>query len=195
MIDTPLYRFPQYLREKVQDYLTLGWINRFPVIQSITPAALAAQILTRVLGPSRVGDYVYVDFASGAGGPTPYIEQHLNQTLRDQGQDPVQFVLTDISPHVSAWDAITKKSDNVAYVRHSVDATDAPPASELLASVPEASSDACRGRKVMRLFSLAFHHFDDPLAAKVLENTLKTSDGFWYVSSSPWSIAHWDWSV
>ncbi|RVX74669.1 hypothetical protein B0A52_01796 [Exophiala mesophila] len=178
--------FPPYLREKVQDYLTLGWTNRFPIIQSISPAALAAQILTQVLGLSRVAEYVYVDFASGAGGPTPYIERHLNRTLRDHSQsqrndqDPVQFVLTDINPHVSAWEAIVKKSDNVAYVRKSVDATDAPEASELLDCVAggRIGREKKKKKKVMRLFSLAFHHFDDDLAAKVLENTVKTSDGF-----------------
>ena len=31
---------------------------------------------------------------------------------------------------------------------------------------------------VFRLFSLAFHHFDDELAIKILEDTLKTSKGF-----------------
>ena len=35
-----------------------------------------------------------------------------------------------------------------------------------------------KGQKIMRLFSLAFHHFDDDLAAKVLQNTIETSDGF-----------------
>lgn len=35
-----------------------------------------------------------------------------------------------------------------------------------------------RGGKIMRLFSLAFHHFPDPLARDILRNTLHTSDGF-----------------
>lgn len=132
--------------------------------------------MSSVLG-TRVADYVYVDFASGAGGPTPYIEQHLNQTLRDEGRkEDVKFVLTDIKPHVAAWDAVAKKSDNVSYVAQSIDATDVPTADVLLKGVPDV-----KGKKVMRLFSLAFHHFDDDLASKVLENTIETSDGFWYV--------------
>lgn len=127
---------------------------------------------------SRVSDYVYVDFASGAGGPTPYIEQHLNEELRKQGKEDVKFVLTDISPHVNAWEAIAKKSDNITYVPYSVDATNAPPAEELLKHVPGAGVQG-KKVKIMRLFSLAFHHFDDELAAKVLENTVETADGFW----------------
>lgn len=134
-----------------------------------------ARVLSTVLGP-RVSDYVYVDFASGAGGPTPYIESHLNQELRDAGKEEVKFVLTDISPHVSAWEAIAKKSDNITYVPQSVDATDAPSPATLLRDVP-----GVLGKKIIRLFSLSFHHFDDDLAAKVLENTVETADGFWYV--------------
>ena len=166
-------RFPQTLREKVQDYLTLGWVNRLPVIQTTSPAALVSRVLSSVLGP-RVSDYVYVDFASGAGGPTPYIEKHLNEELRDAGKEDVKFVLTDISPHVSAWEAIEKRSENISYIPQSIDATNAPTADTLLEDV-----SGVQGKKVMRLFSLAFHHFDDELAAKVLENTIETSDGFW----------------
>jgi hypothetical protein len=98
----------------------------------------------------------------------------MNQGLRDAGKENVKFVLTDIKPHVSAWDAIAKKNDNITYIPQSVDATDAPSAETLLRDVP-----GVRGKKIMRLFSLAFHHFDDDLAAKVLENTIETADGFW----------------
>lgn len=169
----PFHRFPQTLREKVQDYLTLGWINTFPVIQSTSPAALVSRVLSTVLGP-RISDYVYVDFASGAGGPTPYIENHLNTELLAAGKDEVKFVLTDISPHVGAWETVTKKSKNVSYIPQSVDATNAPASETLLKDVPGA-----KDKKVMRLFSLAFHHFDDDLGARILENTIETSDGFW----------------
>ena len=82
-------------------------------------------------------------------------------------------MLSDISPHIQAWNAAAKKSDNLSYISRSVDATDAPPAKELLKDVR-----GTQGKKVMGLFSLAFHHFDDDLAAKVLQNTVDTSDGF-----------------
>ena len=131
-------------------------------------------MLSSVLGP-RVSDYAYVDFASGAGGPIQYIEKELNTQLRAEGTDAVQFVLSDISPHVGAWSALAKKSENLSYIAQSVDATNASSPETLLKDVP-----AARGKKVMRLFNLAFHHFDDELAAKVLENTVDTSDGFWY---------------
>lgn len=177
-LTSPL-RWPQTLREKVQDYLTIGWTNRLPIIQSIAPCELAAKVLSIVLG-SRVSEYVYVDFASGSGGPTPFIEKQLNAQLRQTGQHEVKFVLSDISPHVSAWSALSKKSENLSYISQSIDATNAPDADTMLKDVSVAS-----GAKVMRLFSLAFHHFDDDLAAKVLENTIETADGFWCVHTSP----------
>lgn len=35
-----------------------------------------------------------------------------------------------------------------------------------------------QGKKVFRLFNLAFHHFDDELGRRILRNTLQTSEGF-----------------
>ena len=53
-----------------------------------------------------------------------------------------------------------------------VDAANCP--SDLLSrtSVPEKS------KRQFRLFSLAFHHFPDIIAVRILRNTLATSDGF-----------------
>ena len=157
----------------MQDNLTLGWINKFPFLQAVAPAALVSRVLCTVLGP-RISDYAYVDFASGAGGPTPYIENHMNSELRAAHEEEVKFVLTDISPHVAAWEAAAQKSKNISYIPQSIDAAHAPSAETLLRYLPDAED-----KKVMRLFSLAFHHFDDDLAAKILENTIETSDGFW----------------
>lgn len=152
------------------------WRTRQPIIQTVSPARLVAQTLSAALGP-RISDYVYVDFASGAGGPTPYIERILNKQLRDEGKDEVKMVLSDLKPHLSAWEPLAKKSENLSYVPQGVDAANCPAAQSLLKDVP-----GVEGKKVMRLFSLAFHHFDDDLAAKILENTIETSDGFWYDS-------------
>ena len=126
-----------------------------------------------MLGP-RISDYVYIDFASGSGGPIPYIEKELNEQLHEEGKGEVKFVLSDISPHVNAWNTAAKKSDNLSYISERVDATNAPPTKTLLKGIAGA-----QGKKVMRLFCLAFHHFDDDLAAQVLQNTVETSDGFW----------------
>lgn len=161
------------MREKIQYALTLAWINKFPILQSAAPCDVVASVLTSVLGP-KIGEYVYVDFASGAGGPTPFIEKQVNAQLQREGKGQVQFVLSDISPHVEAWQDAARKSANLHYISGSVDASAAAPTAKLLRNVPNAES-----KGIMRLFSLAFHHFDDELGGKILKNTIETSDGFW----------------
>jgi hypothetical protein len=189
------FRFPQYLREKVQSCLTLAWTFRAPIVQKTSPAELVASTLYRVLSNS-VTNYTYVDFCAGAGGPTPYIEQDLNAKLmsrqpnspaihsdysprhsrairRPTGSAAVKFVLTDLHPHIPDWTEAAKKSQNLSFIPKSVDAANAP--TDLI------DSD---GKKVFRLFNLAFHHFEDDLGRDILRNTLETADGFGYVTVS-----------
>ncbi|KAI9801022.1 MAG: hypothetical protein M1825_003556 [Sarcosagium campestre] len=165
--------FPPYLREKVQAWLTLAWTLHLPGIQPTSASQLVASVLSRLLS-SSVPNYTFIDFCAGAGGPTPTIERQLNAQLAASavgaGQPapaPARFLLTDISPHREAWAAAAKRSDNLGYVPESVDAANAP-------------QDLGRedGKKVFRLFNLAFHHFDDDLAERILRNTLEGADGF-----------------
>ena len=65
----------------------------------------------------------------------------------------------------------------------SVDATNAP--RDLL---DRAGLWEGQDKKVMRLFSLAFHHFDDELAGNILKNTVETADGFALVSLGTLSL-------
>lgn len=77
--------------------------------------------------------------------------------------------MSDIKPNVPAWEKAVRGSRNLSFVAESVDATDP----------PEAVVSAKRtDRAVFRVYCLAFHHFDDGLAAKVLQSTLGTADGF-----------------
>lgn len=157
-----------------------------PVLQKTSPAQLVATTLRRVLRGS-ITNYTYVDFCAGAGGPTPFIEKDLNTQLTldrhhssqaangdkinpSEGTGAVEFVLTDLHPHIPEWTKAVKKSENLSYVSEPVDAANAP--TDLLG----------RGsKKTFRLFFLAFHHFDDPLAREILRNTLQTADGFGFV--------------
>ncbi|KAK3945679.1 hypothetical protein QBC46DRAFT_302907 [Diplogelasinospora grovesii] len=88
-------------------------------------------------------------------------------TTSDQ---PVRFVLTDLHPHVEDWQKAASASPNLSYIPDSVDAANAP--ADLVGRYKR------DGKKVFRLFNLAFHHFDDPLARAILKNTVETSDGF-----------------
>jgi hypothetical protein len=186
------YRWPKYLREKVQSGLTLAWTFRMPVLQKISPAQLVASTLRSVLA-SSVTSYAYVDFCAGAGGPTPFIERDLNAQLMldrqkssavanehatkpytctsdEKDTGTVKFVLTDLHPHIAEWTKAATKSKNLSFISEPVDATNAP-------------TDLIKrdGKKIFRLFFLAFHHFDDPMAREILRNTMETADGFGYV--------------
>ncbi|KAI9708993.1 MAG: hypothetical protein M1812_007806 [Candelaria pacifica] len=166
--------FPSYLRSKVQASLTLAWRLKLPLIQHASPASLVSSVLRHLLNTSK-SQYTIVDFCAGAGGPTPTIEKLLNEQLasetkaKDGDYNAVDFILTDLHPHLDAWQEAVKKSDNLKYISKSIDAANAP--SELI-------KKKAQGRKVIRLFNLAFHHFDDELATQILKNTIETADGF-----------------
>ncbi len=116
--------------------------------------------------------WAMIDFCAGGGGPTPAIERIVNAAL-PTGADPVRFVLTDLHPHAENWAAAAAASPNILYEAEPVDASAA--ARSLIDKY--AVVDGKR-KKVFRLFNLAFHHFDDPLAKEILKNTVETSDGF-----------------
>jgi hypothetical protein len=183
-----------------------AWTFSLPFLWSCSPATLVARVLQRQIG-AAISKYTFIDFCAGAGGPTPYIERALNASLsRSSSVLPppsttdaasnetpsyaavaasqngsatasaetdlkaVDFVLTDLHPHPDSWSQIAASSKHVTYVPYPVDASDAP---EGLIEKYTSS-----GKRVFRLFNLAFHHFDDPLARAILKNTVETSDGF-----------------
>ncbi|KAL2133998.1 hypothetical protein VTI74DRAFT_1251 [Chaetomium olivicolor] len=170
--------FPNFLRAYFQAALTAAWTTHIPLLQTSSPARLVARLLTTHLSPYDLGSYTIIDFCAGGGGPTPSIERHLNRSLgpsttangSSSSTEPaaataVKFVLTDLHPHTELWSQAAAESSNVEYVPYPVDA----------GAVPEAVVGKYRGRakKVFRLFNLAFHHFDDGLARKVLRDAVQ----------------------
>lgn len=190
--DSRPHRWPPLLRTYVQDYLTLGWTFRLPLLQPYgAPCEIAARLLTRLLGgPAGISAYTFIDFCSGSGGPTPFIERTVNDVLLPQqqkekkkgkmgeaeGQEKVRFVMSDIEPNVKAWRSVCEgRGEGLGWVEGRVDASRAPGREVLLG---ENEGEGRDKKKVMRLFSLAFHHFDDEMARRVLRDALG-SDGFW----------------
>ena len=173
-------RFPPWFRGRVQAALTRAWVMRVPVVQSASPASLVAGILKKEVleKASQMSTrkpqkpWIMIDFCAGGGGPTPSIEAILNADTSESA--PTKFVLTDLHPHVDDWARAAAASPHVRYAAQPVDAAAADPAL-ILKEAYSVSGDAAR---VMRLFNLAFHHFDDPLAKAILKNTVETSDGF-----------------
>ncbi|CAK7564241.1 MAG: hypothetical protein SEPTF4163_002128 [Sporothrix epigloea] len=188
--------FPTWFRGRIQAALTRAWIMHVPVIQSASPASLVAEVLQREVlegggaplaapVPASASRWYMVDFCAGGGGPTPSIERILNSRVDPRAQPsktaraaPTQFVLTDLHPHVADWALAAAASPNVRYAAQPVDASAADPQAILQEAFGSAGGSVAPDARVCRLFSLAFHHFDDPLARKILKNTVETSDGF-----------------
>lgn len=58
---------------------------QLPIVQRLgSPASIVAKILADELG-EHVGDYVFVDYCAGGGGPTPFIERYLNSPRKEDG--------------------------------------------------------------------------------------------------------------
>lgn len=140
---------------------------------STVPAAASAGVVN---GESKAASESRPSYAAVANPETE------SATVRDEKEQEkekkedvvaVDFVLTDLHPHVEAWEAAAKKSDRLTYVAQPVDAAHAP--ADLLQKYSKKSGN---GKGIFRLFNLAFHHFDDDLARSILKNTVETSDGF-----------------
>lgn len=186
--------------------LTHFWTQRLPVVQSRCPAELAASLVLSMIddlepvkedendaskdienhGGRRdsSSELVVVDFCSGSGGPIPAIEQRVNARRRYQNLKPIDFVMTDLYPHVNAWKPVAEGSPYLTYVPTSVDATNAAREDILQALAqrhrpsPDESSSPRKKLRMLRLFCLSFHHFDDVLARRVLLDAMESSDGF-----------------
>ncbi|RMJ18615.1 hypothetical protein CDV36_001690 [Fusarium kuroshium] len=158
--------FPPSLRVIVQAILAQTWSLNLH-IPSQSPAQIAASKLIQHLD-SSLSSLRFVDFCAGAGGPSPLIEQQVNTYLRNSNREEVDFVLTDIHPNIGAWARIATQNPRITYDGQSVDAS----------RVPERLAQSKDGRQVFRLFNLAFHHFDDDLARRILKDTVERNQGF-----------------
>jgi len=122
--------------------------------------------------------YTLIDFCSGAGGPVPIIERAVNTTRQRLGQRPIQFRLSDIEPNLDAWIEAASQSEYLSFIPQAVDAARPPPAARSVSSSTEGEDGAHPTSKMVHLFCLSFHHFDDDVAKKVLRNMLTNSDAF-----------------
>jgi hypothetical protein len=185
---------PFLIKQCAQNTLTKHWTTRIPLLQPQSPAELASAVILEVFrviessegGPNHNNNndnnsWKVVDFCSGSGGPIPHIEKHVNNLRLQANRPPIAFNLSDLYPNIDAWLAPCSRSANLSFIPDPVDATN-PPFAAISSSTPGDKEVALRagyqhdGRKVLRTFCLAFHHFDDEGAVRVLKSTLETSD-------------------
>lgn len=93
--------------------------------------------------------------------------------------DAIKFVLTDLHPHPHLWAQAAAESANVSYVPYPVDAANVP--GGLIGRYRNGEEGQGQGqggkkKKVFRLFNLAFHHFGDGLARRILKGTVEGAE-------------------
>ncbi|PVI06833.1 hypothetical protein DM02DRAFT_409437 [Periconia macrospinosa] len=173
---------PNRIRSICQDILTKQWTRRLPFIQFASPAEVACGQLASVIEEMGRRDnrkLEVFEFCAGSGGPTPVFEKLINQHRAGLNRAPLQFSISDKYPNLEAWNRHTEKSDNLRVIEESVDAA-APPSVALSRNsykdrtgAPKVTSNS----RILRLFNLSFHHFDDQIAEEILRSTMATADG------------------
>ncbi|KAK5119331.1 hypothetical protein LTR85_007687 [Meristemomyces frigidus] len=181
-----LWIVPDAIKHCCQNTLTAQWTKRLPLLQQRSPAELAADAIREALDSIEdvdTANWTVIDFCSGAGGPVPLIESLVNHGRKASDKKQIPFRLSDIHPNLDAWMEHAALSDNLSFVPQPVDAS-YPPFSVISTTTPGDKDLVFRaglkdnGSKVFRLFCLAFHHFDDETARRVIRSTLQTSDAF-----------------
>ncbi|KAJ5782280.1 hypothetical protein N7457_004054 [Penicillium paradoxum] len=154
---------PSWLHHHEQLVLTQLWNLRIPGWSRGSLATQACSVFREYL--KDLSSYTVLDICAGAGGPSPVLEAQLNQQLEAEGKDPVQFILSDLYPHVEEWERISKKQQNVLYIDLPVDAR----------AVPRFAG---KSKKECRIFNICFHHFGDEDAAGILKSAIESADSF-----------------
>ncbi|KAJ5893404.1 hypothetical protein N7495_005095 [Penicillium taxi] len=153
---------PSWLHQHEQFSLTQLWNLRIPGWSHGSLATQACAVFREHL--KDLSSYTVLDICAGAGGPTPVLESELNKELESEGKDSVQFVLSDLYPHVEEWECISKKQQNVTFIETPVDAR----------AIPRFA----KTKKECRIFNICFHHFGDKDAAGILKNAIESADSF-----------------
>lgn len=105
------------------------------------------------------------------------MEAALNKSLVSERKTPVRFILTDLYPHVQAWERISEKQPHVSFIDRPVDAR----------AGPRLTKDSTA--KECRLFNVCFHHFNDEDAVGILRDAVESADAFMLVFAVP--VAFW----
>ncbi|KAE8154295.1 hypothetical protein BDV25DRAFT_147886 [Aspergillus avenaceus] len=154
---------PEWMQAYIQSYLTQVWNLHIPPFSKTSPAGTAAEIIQENIPDPP--SYTFIDLCAGAGGPTRTIEHTLNTKLAAEENPSAQFILTDLHPRLEEWTAITKQQENISHISDPVDAS-------------QCNRLTSNERKECRIFNLCFHHFDDPLASRILRNAVESADSF-----------------
>lgn len=113
---------------------------------------------------AQAGTAKVLDLCAGAGGPAVV----LSEAMAQRGHD-AHFVMTDLLPHVAAWEAACAQAPSrLDFVPEPVDATAIPPS---------------LGEGRVRVIINALHHFPPSLAREVLRGACEGAPGVFIAES------------
>lgn len=136
---------------------------RDTIVETLSRALAWGRMLEGLVPPLRrflddAGTHEMLDLCAGAGGPAAIVASELERA----GDAATRILLTDLYPHVDAWQAARAQHPAIDFVADPVDAT----------AIPTAIAHG-RARTVIN----AFHHFPPPLATAILEDAVASSRG------------------
>lgn len=138
---------------------------RATIIEALSRTLAWGRILRGLVDPlARFLDATHaeevLDLCAGAGGPAAILIDELQRA----GRRTPRFVLTDLQPHVEAWQLLRERyPERIAYEPEPVDATQIPP--------------SLQGARRPRVIINALHHFKPDLAAAILRGACEGSPG------------------
>ena len=147
----------KFLQESLRSLWKVSGMYRAvsPILQSLVQPQFQLA-LTRTIH--------IVDLCSGGSGPVAIVAKSLQTSMSRHGAR-VAATLTDLFPHVAAWDRAVVKAKtqgvNLDYSAEPVDATALP------------KRLAKRGARVRTMFA-CFHHFEQELATSILADAVSS---------------------
>jgi ubiquinone/menaquinone biosynthesis C-methylase UbiE len=115
-----------------------------------------------------------LDLCSGAGGPVVLVAQ----AMADRGLAPPQVVLSDLYPHVEAWQRLRDRHPGwLDFVESPVDATRLP------------ADTFARGRAELVTVINALHHLPEPAVAAMLAEVTRRGASIFVAEGFPRSLA------
>lgn len=85
----------------------------------------------------------------------------------EQSRSPIDVLLSDLHPHIPAWEkqVALSSTKSLSFLPYPVDAT--------------ASPKGLSQKRHLRTFCLAFHHFGEEGAQRVMEDAMRNAEGLW----------------
>lgn len=111
---------------------------------------------------------ILLDLCSGAGGPCPVIQRHLNDQ-NDTHKDVklISVIMSDLYPAVKNWEDLCKEIENLSFIQQPMNAL----------NIFKNEQKLVNKNKVRSMFG-SMHHFTQDQVQQILSDVIEENDGF-----------------